>query len=238
MFEIPVNDADDALLSYFDNAWSNVTERSSQFGYGLLRAIDALHVRVQSDWGVPEDEAHLAMLAFRAHSAYRTAAQLALAGQLPEAYMVIRGALESALYAIHLSVHPEMYFVWLARVRDAVGRKGCRNEFVYGNIKRSLEARDSALARQVGELYERTIDYGAHPNVASVLGSLRIEDCGHLGESYNMCYLAGDGDEYELAWRDVARAGLLIIDMFASVFPDHWQATRVLEFAGPLRRPL
>lgn len=106
------------------------------------------------------------------------------------------------------------------------------------DVKKSLEARDSALAALVSEMYERTIDYGGHPNAGSVLGALEHVDRGEDGGGYNITYLAAVGDEYALASRTTATIGLLIIDIFSLVFPERFRETEVLKFAEILKSGL
>jgi hypothetical protein len=182
VIETPPGWNNDTLASYFETAWNNVLSRfhHEKFEYRRLKGIDALFLRIATGWVDPENFA-VAPLVYRAHAAFRAAVQLSLAGQLGEAYMVCRGALEIALYANHISVHPDLYLVWLGRVSSPQGRAESKKKFKYIDVKKSLENCDSALASRVNEIYERTIDYGAHPNAGSVLGTLELEDKGEMG---------------------------------------------------------
>lgn len=239
MIETPPGWKDDVLASYFETTWSNVLSRFhlEKYEYRRLKGIDGLFLRTVMGWVDPEDFA-VAPLVFRAHATFRTAVQLALSGQLAEAYMVSRGALEMALYGHHINLNPALYSVWLGRVSSAQGRAESKKKFKMVDVMKSLKARDSALAALVSEMYERTIDYGGHPNAGSVLGALEYVDRGEEGGEYNVTYLASDGDDYTLALRTTATIGLLIIDIFSHIFPERFRETEVLKFAEILKRGL
>jgi hypothetical protein len=239
MIETPPGWDDDVLASYFENAWRNVLSRfhNERYEYRRLKGIDSLFLRMVTGWINPEDVA-VAPLVYRAHAAFRAAVQLTLSGQLGEAYMVSRGALEIALYANHISAHSELYPVWLGRVSSDQGKKESKAKFKMVHVKESLANRDNTLASRVSEIYDRTIDYGAHPNAGSVLGAIELEDRGEDGGGYNITYLADEGDGYTLAWRTTATIGLLCIDIFAHVFPERCRETEVLKVAAMLKTGL
>jgi len=52
----------------------------------------------------------------RSHASYLGAVRLAVSGQLPETFMVLRGCLENSLYALHIALIPETGEIWLQRL--------------------------------------------------------------------------------------------------------------------------
>lgn len=109
----------------------------------------------------------------RSHASYLGGVRLSVSGQLPEAYMVMRGCLENALYGLFLHENPGLRLVWLRRHEDNASRRRVREEFRIGPILDLLEAKDATTGRAARYLYERTIDYGAHPNEMALLSVLR-----------------------------------------------------------------
>jgi hypothetical protein len=71
---------------------------------------------------------------FRSHSAYLAGVKLALSGQIPEAYMVLRGTLECALYGLYVARKASVREIWLRRDEDEEAKKKVRQEFKVGNI--------------------------------------------------------------------------------------------------------
>lgn len=48
----------------------------------------------------------------RAHSCYLGATKLALSGQVPESYMLLRGCIENALYGLYVHQKPASRLIW------------------------------------------------------------------------------------------------------------------------------
>lgn len=55
--------------------------------------------------------------------------------------------------------------VWIKRGEDEQSLKDCRGMFTYSKLKQNLSKLSPGLGRKVSDLYEHTLDYGAHPNV-------------------------------------------------------------------------
>ena len=99
-----------------------------------------------------------------------------MSGQLPESYAVLRASIEQAWYALHIAKDPhppERVKVWLCRNDDETSRSKCKNEFTVQNVRSTHESFDSVTAKQLHELYERMIDFGAHPNQQSLFLAMR-----------------------------------------------------------------
>jgi hypothetical protein len=126
----------------------------------------------------------------RTHSSYLGAAHLALGGQLPESYMLQRGCLENAVYAFYFHRTPDSHERWLRRHDSPRTKKVAEEEFRIRALLRLLRAHDEKLGTVAARLYERTIDYGGHPNERAVTQMLilnRAERTRH----FNLHYLTG-----------------------------------------------
>ena len=195
--------------------------------YAILRTVDEAYLALIEGWKDPED-AFAAPLAIRCHSAFRVAAQLSMSGQLPEAFMVARGCLEHALYANHINARPDAWTVWTQRGRDQKAKKACIQEFATRRIFDSLRERDTRIAEIAGALYERAIEFGAHPNELAVAVSTEMFES-HDGVSFEFSYLAGDGLAYQLCHKSVIQTGLVALDTLCLVFPERCRALRIQE---------
>jgi len=111
----------------------------------------------------------------RAHSAYLAAVRLVLSGQLPEAYMCLRGCLENALYSFHIHKTPGDSELYLCRDDDDQKLKEFKKVFHPSPFLDELEQDDKQIAGLARELYERSIEYGAHPNPRGMLASMKIK---------------------------------------------------------------
>lgn len=235
MSELPKGWASDSLSSFFDVARNNLLASFANLRgeYSAIRDIDAAFLALLEGWTDPESIGP-APLAFRAHSAFRVAAQLALSGQVPEAFMVMRGCLENALYANHIDSAAAALDAWLKRADSEAARKRCVSEFAGRNLFGSLRSRDGQLGDMVGKMYERTIDYGAHPNESAVLGSMTVEE-GEEHTGYVFAYVTGDGLPLRFALRTLAQVGLMTLDILCLVFPKRASEKRIQDRLKPIK---
>jgi len=113
-----------------------------------------------------------AVLLVRSHAAYRAACATAMGTQLPETFVLLRSCLEYAGYGLHLNINPLLGETWLKRHDDAAALRAMRKAFQAGEVEKSISTTDTELARVYKELYERTIDFGGHPNLRGVLSNI------------------------------------------------------------------
>jgi hypothetical protein len=95
---------EDSLSKYLDTAASNVRATWARMLpiVGRLRWIDEVYGRVVDNLTKP-DPILPSFFIPMAHSAFRAAVGLGTAGQVPEAYMVMRGCIETSTYALHVA---------------------------------------------------------------------------------------------------------------------------------------
>jgi hypothetical protein len=181
-----------------------------------LVAIDELFVRVSKNWLNPQSEV-AAMLFLRCHAAFRTAAGEAMAGQAVECYRQCRGMLENSGYAVHIHRDPSRATVWLNRHQDEAGMKASKKAFQHVAVAASVVAANQHAGKRFEDLYQRTIDWGGHPNERSVTGNMRV-----IKEPDRRVMLAimlhGDGVALEMALKTVAQCGMVSLELLQLVY--------------------
>jgi hypothetical protein len=215
---VPQGWGPDGLSKFWDAA------RSNQFGtfvnkrpiYDRLVAIDGAFVEVSKRWTNPQSEL-AAMLFLRCHSAFRTAAGHAAAGQAVESYVVDRAMLEFAAYALHIFRNPSLGLVWLNRHQDEASMKAAKQAFVHREVKATVASVNQHAAKRFEELYQRTIDFGGHPNERSVTGNMSMVE-----ESDRRVMLAillhGDGPALDMALKTTAQCGVCSLEILQGAF--------------------
>ena len=187
------------------------------FAVDKLKTIDAQFVKASQDWKNPQNQI-AALLLIRCHSAFRGAASLAMAGQAVETYVLSRATLEYAAYAVHIDHNPDMEFVWLDRHQGPEAMSKQRSEFSHRRVSASVTAANRHAGRRFEDLYQRTIDFGGHPNERSVTGSTKMikDQPGKIEMLVVM--LHDDGIHLDHALKTVAQSGLTALEMLQSVF--------------------
>lgn len=181
-----------------------------------LGDIDLLYMDfIQDAGGIKPVTASILLL--NAHASLRAAIRLALSGQLLPVFMTLRGSIESALYANAMVVNPELQGIWLNRDRDNSARQTCRDEFTAGKMFRYLsQAQDREFSNRLREIYDSTIDFGAHPNNRSMITSTRIEALATGEHALNFAYIHGAGS-FELRQSLVACAEIGLAVFFVAL---------------------
>jgi hypothetical protein len=230
--DCPAMKQNPGLRAFLKAANENETESLSEYS-GFLDFIDdvdclfrlLIQVEIRGD-------PIAATLFLNAHASFLAASRLAVSGQSPPAFMVLRGALESALYGLIASQSEENGSVWLNRDRDLARS---RKLYTARNGLKFLGA-DPNLKAAATEAYELTIEFGAHPNARSVLEHLHHD---LPNRKVLLTYLSG------VPSMPTARAiiacietGIVISYLFPHVFPHHENALRAHRAATEIRRRL
>jgi hypothetical protein len=222
---------EDPLSEFLDMALNNTfaTYQQLQGYFRRISDVDRIFLRLLENLNDPE---HLVspLFLFRAHSSYRAAARLAFSGQVPESYSLTRACLENALYALFFAHEPAAFDIWLKRQEDEAARKKIRREFTVGRFLGLLEGKEPTLGKNARTMYERTIDYGAHPNPQAIFSSLSIEET-ETELSVDTNYLMGNTMPLHVALKTVATVGILTLEIAELVFPERFTK---LGIRGPL----
>ncbi len=154
---------------------------------------------------------------FRSHSAYLAGVRLALSGQVPETYMVLRGSLECALYGLYIARKPLVREVWLRRDEDDEARKKVKQKFRISIVFEVLKLEDEKLRNIAGELYDRTIDYGGHPNQQAFLSVTKYQS-DKAKRAFQSAYMIGNEDALHLCLKSCAQIGICALSISRLIF--------------------
>jgi hypothetical protein len=235
---VPKDWGQDKLSNFIETAQQNTfaTFANLKDVFKLLKDIDESFRRITDNIDNVKDW-FPAFFLLRAHSSYLGAVRLSTSGQLPEAYMVLRGCLENSLYGFYLFKKPKSAEVWLNRHDDEVAKKKARNEFRIGPMFKLLSSNDSKLGTVASDLYERTIDYGAHPNAWALLTNLaKKKDSDSI--RFELNYLTGRSPALALCLKTNAQVGVCSLLVFKLVFKERFDLLGISDNLQKLRRGL
>jgi hypothetical protein len=228
----------DKLTDFHTQAISNSFASYVQMrpAVDVLVQIDALFHKAAENLRNPPDFLG-AMLLLRSHSAYRAATRLAMSGEAPETFPLLRACLEYALYAVHINRNPGHGEIWLRRHDDKSAHTLARRTFQHLAVMDTLRGADTQLAGQVTTLYERCIDFGAHPNERAMTGSMTIEEVSD-GKVFQAIYMHGDPLVLAHLHKTTAEVGLGALLMLSIVFRQRFQLLAIDVSLEALKRNL
>lgn len=160
-----------------------------------------------------------------------------MSGQVPEAYMVLRGALECALYGLYVARKPSVSEIWLRRDEDEVSRRKVRKEFKVANVFQVLELEDQKLRKIARNLYERTIDYGGHPNQQAFLSVMK-QQSDDSKITFQSAYMIGNEDALHLCLKSCAQIGICALSIFRLVFRERFDILGISQNLESIRKGL
>jgi len=182
----------------------------------------------------------LIMFLARTHSAFVASIRLAASGQGPETFMVLRGAIENALYAIHIKHDPEAFDrgnAWLGRHIGIREGSRTRQEFTIANVKESLRRTDEELHRTCQALYDRCLDLGAHPNQRGHFAASQFSDLDNPeGPEFRSYLFTPRGKIVRFALRSCIEVGVFALRVFGFVFEERLKLTAMLTDINVLHR--
>ena len=227
----------DQVADYFDKAISNLVGTTQADGpaYPTIIEIDSIFRNLVA--GLTNTESIMeAVLLMRAHSAVLAGNMLAMGGQATESFMVFRGVLENALYALHMHKRG-VWEIWINRHLDDASLKKSRDEFSYGNVARTLQETNAEIGQVASELYQRTIDFGAHPNERAATSSMQIIDADDK-KTIKQNYLSGGTMPQVHALKSGCQIGVCALDIFRIVFVHRFDILGLRERLDELKRNL
>ncbi|MBY5318208.1 hypothetical protein [Rhizobium leguminosarum] len=213
----------DTLSAYLEEFRGNqfATFHNKRPGVADLVALDGLFERLLKGAKNPVPQMPMTFL-LRAHAAYRAATGLVMGGQLYEAQPLLRLALEHASYGFFIGADQARWTRWMKRTEDEKSRKAVREEFTAGAIKRALKKTDAKIGGHFEYLYERLIDFGAHPNEQgfSMSTTLRREP----GETHILSiYLHDDGIPLDFALKNTAQVAICVLQIAYLIYPNRME---------------
>ncbi|SEQ52089.1 hypothetical protein SAMN05428969_3343 [Devosia sp. YR412] len=214
---------DGGLFPFIEEGWGNslATFANKNILCRRLTEVDTLFMDIQSDLKVLRTTQLVPSLLFmRAFGAFRSTVAVSLA--MPtDAFALMRSSLESAGYALYIYGDETLAEAWLRRDESKKTRQTVRDRVTQGLVKDAIKAVDVQLLGTYSTLYERAIDFGAHPNEKAVLTNLAsasIRDASSI--QYKL--LGGDGPLLDGALRSSVQAGICVLRIFQYVFPERY----------------
>ena len=130
--------------------------------------------------------------------------------------MLLRGCIENAIYGFYVWKKPELKTIWLKRNDSAANKEAVKDKFTVSKIMKTLGTADSGLRDEIAQMYDETIDQGAHPNVKAFLahGVQKNED-GALSLAVNIL----NPGELNSSLENLAKTGDLVLKVFKAMYP-------------------
>jgi hypothetical protein len=205
-----------SLFPFIEDCWGNsvAVVGNKNVIAQRLTAIDEIFEEVHRILK-PSGAAQLvpSFLLLRSFSAFRASVMVGLA--LPtDSYPIQRSCLENAGYAHLISTTPELSERWLNRDDDP----SSKSRFTNRAVREGIAASDDKLAVIYQDLYERTIDFGAHPNEKSVTIGL-VKGSLDTGNA-QFVMLGGDGLALDHGLRTCAQVGICALKVLDLVFSE------------------
>lgn len=220
------------LFSFIEDSWSNAlaTFANKNIICRRLDEVDQIFLKVQRGLSLSRmTDLVPALLFMRCFSAYRSMVTLGLASPT-DAFAVMRSCLESAAYAMYVHGDEKLAEVWLRRSETKSAAQEVRGLFKQGLVRAAIKAKDPKVASDYGQLYERAIDFGAHPNEQAVLTNMVAGSLRGGGElQYSL--LSGDGPLLDGILRSAVQTGICALHIFSHVFPARYDGSVRAELA-------
>lgn len=235
----PLNWGADEVSNFLEvaqrNAFGSFVQLRAPFA--KLIAIDTFYRRLIDNLNHSR-EWFAAFFVLRAHSSFLAASRLAISGQLPEAYMVLRGTLENALYGFYIAMRPELRETWLRRHDDAASMHAVKQEFRIRLIFDRLALANARIGDVAKTLYDRTIDSGAHPNEQALMQVLNMQrGAGQI--RFEVRYLTpGVAPAFGACFKTTAQVGVCVLDIFRIVFHERFEILGLTQELDKLKRDL
>ena len=235
----PAHWGNDELTKHLDSVREHqfATYANKVPASGNIVELDKCFWRLLNNSVYEPDDMVAVFLMFRAHSAYRAASSCAFAGQFVELQPLLRLMLECGGYAFLIDRNPKLAKVWLNRRESAAARREVKQQFNSQAVRKSLASSDEHLKNVFGELYERTIDFGAHPNEMSVTSGITIEGKDEKG-NFDLIYLHGDGVALDYSLKFTAQVGVCVLLIFQEIFQERFELLGISSELAQLRRKL
>lgn len=159
-----------------------------------------------------------------AHASYLASVQLSTSGQLPTSYMASRGTLEASIYGWWVNKRPELKKIWSSRHESEAAKQLVKNSFKIGEIRTALRRQQPAIEHQFGDVYDRTIDMGAHPNSLALWTNMTEPDDEGMR---TWQYVNPEEPARTGAVQTAAFSGLTGLTVFLDAFADAFRPTLI-----------
>jgi hypothetical protein len=226
----------DPLAQFLAAAWRNTVRSFSNESqhYSVIAEIDGIYRQLVSDEEINHSKRFPATFLMRSHGAFIAATSLAMSGQVAEAYVQLRAALEAALHGLFIVDAPERQQVWTSRNDDDDARRRAHEMFDGAAPLANLQTIDEATANIFEQLLARTIDRQLHPNTYASPG--QPTPAGENGKDFTRRYFVCGDEVQRSCLRSVAQVGICCLTIFYYAFPDRYRELQLDASVKQLRR--
>ena len=226
----------DNLVPYLDAVTSNQKANIQNFPgpFDLLRRVNLSLATAGQNMTNP-NPIMCGVLFQRCQYAYKTAAGMALAGQAVEAFVMLRSCLEYAGYALAIFKDPTLEMVFTNRHVSEIDMVTQKKAFRISEIKKAIEGFDLVLAEAFTVFYERSIDFGGHPNPHATFSTMRMGD-DLPANSFVTLALVNDPTTLQHAMKSVTQAGLTALFIFQHIFKAKFELLGIRAEMDKLRQ--
>ena len=218
----------DPLSVFFKDAEYNdrVTALNLPAVYDLLGHVHVLFKRFNEAIEKDNREEFLVprFLMVRTHSSFLAGIRIAMSGQFSETFPVLRSAVECTWYALHIAKDPkgtERAEIWLRRNENDAAKLRCKSEFSVAKVRQTHGALDPSTAKELHGIYEKLIDFGAHPNQLGVMTALRKSEADKQVD-FSVGILHAEPLSIVLALRMAVAVAMGALKTFQLVFPERF----------------
>ena len=173
----------DELTKRIEDAWFNIRATWIQHEpiVQLLIRINDLFMKYAEVFSKLSKETIIesspAAFLARAYGCYLASVRISSSGQFAEAFVMFRACIENALYGYYIKENPKLGNIWVERHQSKEAKILVRKNFRFVDIFNFLITREPKVGPFIKDMYEKSIDFGAHPNVHSIGCNLQyIED--------------------------------------------------------------
>ena len=232
--ELPDDWQSDSVSKFMTDAFTNSVATLTNFRklpiIQILIRVNDLFLSASRIKCHPVRELFLPNFLGRAHSAYLGTVRLSTSGQVVEAYVVARGCLENALYSLYIQDDPtidqpipERVRIWMERDENDAACRKCRNTFTTGRVMKHLMDRDKNIGQKTENLYDITINRGAHPNFP---GHATTSNISLEGGSIDFL-IPANNDVCKACIQFAAQVGICSLKTFELIYRERFQSQGV-----------
>lgn len=206
------------LEDFFDAVRSNQRANRVAYpqSYAIIERIDDYFARAGSNLVNPTPMMTGALF-LRCHYAFKTAAGMAFAGQAAEVFSVLRSVLEYAGYCLVIWETPTLEGVFVLRHAGDLEMREQKKAFQGKGVTEAIARQDANLANCYSDMYQRTIDFGAHPNPHATFSTMSMEQSGGQTTT-NVLALTSEPRIIAHALKSTAQIGLTALHVLECVF--------------------
>ncbi len=217
------------LREFLDDAHHN-TKATEQNINELFHKLDLINKKYSELIGLLNysKEWFLIFFVMRSHSSLLAGSTLATSAQLPDSYGAMRSLLENTLYAFYLWKHKDLIETWLRRQEDKEAKKRVRDSFKHGKMLAELKNINKKYGEIYEQIYEDSIDLGAHPNVHSILANIeRIDKDKTI--IHRLKYFNPDSPIIDLSIKRLCQSGVISIKIYGIIWSHRLKLTNFFQ---------